>query len=86
MTKKNLSSGIIFLGYKSNFQKRRGHMPPGSYGTVFVISNNKSFIPQNLKAVGPWEESSIFSVPRDLKFKTSLTTEPQKSSSALSEL
>ena len=30
-------------------------------------------------------ESSILSVPRDLKFKAILITEPQKSSSALSE-
>ena len=28
MTKKIFSSGIIFLGYKSNFQKSGGHMPP----------------------------------------------------------
>ena len=39
MTKKIFSSGIIFLGYKSNFQKSGGggHMPPsspGSYGTI----------------------------------------------------
>ena len=28
MTKKIFSSGITFLGYKSNFQKSGGHMPP----------------------------------------------------------
>ena len=33
MTKKSFSRCIIFLGYKSNFQKSGGHMPPGSYGT-----------------------------------------------------
>ena len=49
---------------------------------MFVISN-KSFIFQSLRAVGPL--GGKFSVPRDLKFKTILITEPQKSSSTLSE-
>ena len=33
-----------------------------------------------------WEESSIFSAPRNLKFKAILITEPQKSNSTVSEL
>ena len=53
---------------------------------IFVISNNMSFISQNVKAVGPLGEKFDFSVPRDLKFKAILIREPQKSSSTLSEL
>ena len=56
---------------------------------IFVISNNKSFISQNLKVVGPLGGKFDFSVPRDLKFKAILITEPQKSSQSfemLSEL
>ena len=48
-----------------------------------LISNNKSFIS---KVVGPLGEKFDFSVPQDLKFKALLITEPQKSSSTLSEL
>ena len=33
MTKKIFSSGIIFLGYKGNFQKSEGTCLLGSYGT-----------------------------------------------------
>ena len=36
---------------------------------IFVISNNKSFISQNLKAEGPLGRKFNFSVLRDLKFK-----------------
>ena len=36
MTKKIFSRGIIFFGYKSNFQKSGTNMPPGSYGTEIV--------------------------------------------------
>ena len=51
-----------------------------------INSNNKNFISQNLKVVGPLGGKFDFSVPRDLKFKVTLITEPQKSSSTLSEL
>ena len=37
---------------------------------IFVVNNNISFP----KIVGPWEESSTFSVSRDLKFKAILIT------------
>ena len=53
---------------------------------VFVISNNKSFISQNFKVVGPLGGKFDFSVPRDLKFRAILTTESQKSSFTLLEL
>ena len=39
MTKKIFSSGIIFLGYKSNFQKSYCTCPLGSYGTENKIGN-----------------------------------------------
>ena len=42
--------------------------------------------PKILKLLVSWEESSTFSVPRDLKFKAILITEPQNPSSTLSEL
>ena len=48
---------------------------------IFVISNNKSLISQNLKVVSPLGRKFNFSVHRDLKFKAILITEPQKSSS-----
>ena len=48
---------------------------------IFVISNNKSFISQNLKVVGLLGGKFDFLVPRDLTFKGILITEPQKSSS-----
>ena len=41
---------------------------------------------QNLKVIGTLGGTFEFSVPQDLKFKVTLITEPQKSSSALSEL
>ena len=53
---------------------------------IFVISNNKSFISQNLKVVGPLGGKFDFSVPRDLKVKAISITERQKSSSTLSDL
>ena len=53
---------------------------------IFVISNNKSFISQNLKVVDPLRGKFDFSVPRNLKFKAVAITEPKKSSSTLSEL
>ena len=52
----------------------------------FVVSNNKSFISQNLKIVVPLEGKFDFSVTRDLKFKAILITKFQISSSTLSEL
>ena len=53
---------------------------------IFVISNNKSFISLNLKVIGPLGRAFDSSVPRDLKFKAILITEPQNSGSTLSEL
>ena len=50
------------------------------------VSNNKSFVSQSLKVVGPLGGKFNFSVPRDLKFKGILIIEPQNSSSILSEL
>ena len=50
MTKKIFPSGIIFLGYKINFQKSGGHMPPApsscSTGSIWFrsdISSEKDF-------------------------------------------
>ena len=53
---------------------------------IFVISNNKSFVSQILKVVGPLGENLIFSVSLDLKFKAILIMKPQKSSSNQAEL
>ena len=53
---------------------------------IFVISNNKSFISQNLKVAGPLGGKFDFFSPSDLKFKAILIRKPQKSSSTLSEL
>ena len=53
---------------------------------IYVISNNESFISQKLEIVRPLGGKFDFSIFRDLKFEANLITEPQKPSSALSQL
>ena len=53
---------------------------------ILVISNNKSFTSQNLKAEGLLGGKFDFSVPQDLKFKAILITEPEVSLSDIVRL
>ena len=53
---------------------------------IIVISSNESFISHNLKVVGPLEGKFDFFSPSGFEFKAILITEPQISSSTLSEL
>ena len=50
---------------------------------LFAISNNKYFISQNLKVVGPLGGKFNFFSPSEFEIQRDLITEPQKSSSIL---
>ena len=79
---KNLRCGTLYIGDYENVNISSFPV----LGIKLWLEEDHDFISQNLKVTGPLGGTFDFSVPRYLKFKTILITEPQKSSSTLWEL